>query len=91
MKMLAILDVVNFNIKRFQNIRVEIYNDFYTRDVDEKEPLKNVNTRLSGYWYVTGINYTFNKRGGAEQEITLMRRDLNKNYEKAFVEEFIVK
>jgi len=83
MKMVVTLAQINFSIKRFQNIKVEIYNieDLMSRKSDKKT-LQNINTRLSGYWYVTGINYLYKSSGGQEQEITLIRRDLNLNYGK---------
>jgi hypothetical protein len=82
MKMVVTLNQINFSIKRFQNIKVEIYdpeNIFY-KDALHKKPLNNINPKLSGYWYVTGINYLYKRTGGVEQEITLIRRDLNTNY-----------
>jgi hypothetical protein len=82
MKMIVTLTQINFSIKRFQNIKVEIYdpeNIFY-KDALHKKPLNNINPKLSGYWYVTGINYLYKRTGGVEQEITLIRRDLNTNY-----------
>ena len=82
MKMVVILNQINFSIKRFQNIKVEIYNpdDLFSSDSNVKKPLNNINKRLSGYWCVTGINYIYRRSGGVEQEITLMRRDLSLNY-----------
>ena len=59
-----------------------------TRIVSEKEIDKNVgkiddedklNQRLSGEWLITSINYTFNKRSGFEQDVTLVKRELNFN------------
>jgi len=82
MKLIVTLNRINFSIKRFQSIKVEIYNpdDMFSRDAGTKKPIDNINTRLSGYWYVTGINYVYRRSGGQEQEITLMRRDLSLNY-----------
>lgn len=81
-KMVATLNQVNFSIKRFQSIRLEIYNpqDLFSSDADTKIPLDNINVRLSGFWYVTGINYVYKRSGGVEQELTLSRRDLNLTY-----------
>ena len=45
-----------------------------------KSSINNINTRLSGYWFVTGINYLYKRSGGVEQEITLQRRELSVNY-----------
>lgn len=85
MKLIITLSQLNFSIKRFQNIRVEIYNinDILSKDANEKKPENNINTVLSGYWFVTGINYIYKRSGttgSMEQEITLMRRDLSINY-----------
>ena len=82
MKMVVTLDQVNFSIKRFQNIKIEIYNpiDLLSQGANTKLPTDNINTKLSGYWYVTGINYTYKKSGGQEQELTLVRRDLSIDY-----------
>lgn len=84
MKLIITLDKINFSIKRFQNIRVEIYDEniIFTREANEKKPLTNVNSKLSGFWYVTGINYLYRRSGGVEQEIVLVRRDLNLEYGK---------
>ena len=82
MTMIVTLTQVNFSIKRFQNVKIDIYNrqDLLSRVADKLKPVDNINQRLSGYWYVTGINYLYKKSGGIEQEITLMRRDLSKEY-----------
>jgi hypothetical protein len=85
MKMIVILNQVNFSVKRFQNIKVEIYNqnDLLSSNANIKKPLDNINPKLSGYWFVTGINYLYKRSGGVEQEITLMRRELSINYGNA--------
>ena len=82
MKMIITLNQINFSIKRFQNIKIEIYNpmDLFSQNANKKGPTDNINTKLSGYWFVTGINYTYKKSGGQEQEVTLVRRDLSINY-----------
>jgi hypothetical protein len=82
MKMIVILNQVNFSIKRFQNIKVEIYNpdDMLSSAANTKSSLNNINTKLSGYWFITGINYLYKRSSGIEQEITLMRRELSINY-----------
>lgn len=94
MKMIVTLTQTNFSIKRFQNIKVEIYNpdDVFSYDASDKNDPDNpnsppagfnINKKLSGFWYVTGINYLYKRSAGVEQEITLMRRDLNINYGKS--------
>ena len=84
MKMVVTLNQINFSIKRFQNIKVDIYNPRDLLSTSANDPnvpaIENINTRLSGYWYVTGINYLYKRVGGVEQEVILMRRDLSINY-----------
>ena len=82
MKMIVTLNQINLSIKRFQTILVQIFNpdDLFSQDAKTKTPLNNINKKLSGYWYVTGINYLYQSSGGVEQEVTLMRRDLSVNY-----------
>jgi len=68
------LQFVNFEIKRFQKILIELFDTNILKDnVGLKE-------KLSGYWFVTGINYNFKRQNGATQEINLVRRDLNLTY-----------
>jgi len=72
--MTVTLQMINFEVKRFQKILIDFYDINMTKnDVGVKE-------KLSGYWFVTGINYNFKRNGGATQEITLVRRDLNLKY-----------
>lgn len=82
MKLIITLDKINFSIKRFQNIRIELYDEnvLFSREANEKKPLTNVNSNLSGFWYVTGINYLYKRTGGVEQEVILSRRDLSLDY-----------
>ncbi len=73
--MTVTLQTTNFEVRRFQNIAVDfvdinLLNDA-TADIKEK---------LSGYWFVTGIDYSFSKNIGATQEVTMVRRDLNLKY-----------
>jgi len=53
------------------------------KSVDEKAGIisdeDKLNQRLSGDWLITAINYTFNKKSGFEQEVTLVKRELNFN------------
>ena len=78
--MIATLSQLNFNIKRFQKVNIIIRNvDNIIKD-HGNEPQDNINQKLSGYWLVTGINYTFNRNGGVSQQIFLSRRDLNIKY-----------
>lgn len=82
MKMIVTLNQTNFDIKRFQNLKIEIYNinDMLSQNAEKKPATENINEKLSGFWLVTGINYLYRRTGGVEQEITLMRRDLSINY-----------
>lgn len=84
MKMIVTLGRINFSIKRFQNVKVDIYNinDMFSQSANVNKPVDNINTKLSGYWFVTGINYVYKRSGGQEQELTLMRRDLSVDYGK---------
>ena len=84
-KIIITLNIINFAIKRFQNILIEIFNldDLFSEKAKTTKPTQNINAVLSGYWYVTGINYIFKRNGGVEQEITLMRRDLSLDYGKS--------
>ena len=87
MKMVVTINQTNFDIKRFQNLRIDIYNinDMFSSDSDKKvtdiqpdnKTSEKKNEKLSGYWLVTGINYIFRRSGGMAQEMTLVRRDLN--------------
>jgi len=81
LKMIVTLPQINFDIKRFQNVRVEIYNinDVFSSGSNDS-PIDNINESLSGYWFVSGINYLYRRSGGVAQEITLIRRDLNIEY-----------
>jgi hypothetical protein len=82
MKLVITMNQINFSIRRFQNILVEIYNpdDLFSSTADKDPPGENINKFLSGHWFVTGINYLYRRSGGQEQEITLVRRDLNLKY-----------
>jgi hypothetical protein len=93
-KMKITLGVMNFNIYRFQKIYVKFYklkefNDDKLMVEVNNENIKNgggkdydakrLNQRLSGEWLITAINYTFNKIGGFQQDVTLVRRELGFN------------
>jgi len=97
-KLKITINKANFNLYRFQKIKVNFYKtsqideDDVTvqktipvseKDVNEKAGViseeDKLNQRLSGDWLITSINYTFNKRGGMEQEVTLVKRELNFN------------
>ena len=91
MRMIIILPQINFDIKRFQNVRVEIYNirDMFSQksgppSTGGELPVDNINETLSGFWFVTGINYLYRRSGGVQQEVTLIRRDLNISYKDRY-------
>ena len=92
-KMKVTLNVMNFNLYRFQKIDIRFYK---LKEFDDKqltvqinqETIDNpgvdydkdrINQRLSGEWLITGINYSFNKIGGFSQDVTLVRRELGFN------------
>jgi hypothetical protein len=94
-KMLVTLKRPNFNLYRFQNIKVEIYklstfiedDDNQTKAPTNQEDLKNaddsrINTRLSGDWLITAINFKYDKKEGNIQEITLVKREMTAEYNK---------
>ena len=86
------LTIMNFNLYRFQKIKMKFYKMDDLSNVDDK-PIKvsnknindsinkdfdehRLNNRLTGEWLITAINYTFNKVGGFSQEVTLVKREL---------------
>jgi hypothetical protein len=96
-KLKITINKANFNLYRFQKLKVNFYktNQFNDedltsknlplskKDVDEKagkiSDEDKLNQRLSGEWLITAISYTFNKKSGFEQEVTLVKRELNFN------------
>lgn len=92
-KMKISLNVMNFNLYRFQKVDIKFYklkelSDKEVKVQVNKKSIDNpgvdydhdkINQRLSGEWLITGINYTFNKYGGFSQDITLVRRELGFN------------
>jgi hypothetical protein len=92
-KMKVTLNIMNFNLYRFQKLDIKFYK---LKEIDDdkvavqvnKDTINNpgvdydekkLNQRLSGEWLITGINYSFNKVGGFMQDITLVRRELGFN------------
>jgi len=47
---------------------------------DYKEYDNNIINKLSGEWLITAINYTFDKKEGNIQEVTLIKRELTNEY-----------
>ena len=93
-RMKITLKSMNFNLYRFQKVKIELYkleelNMDEVPNIEENTEGKRsidwdknrLNQRLSGEWLITAINYTFNKHGGFLQEVTLARRELGFNEE----------
>lgn len=88
--MLITLTRPNFSLNRFQKILVELFSlgelddshgqDSITTTKNPKPDNAKINDRLSGEWIITGIRYTFSKKDGNVQEITLSKRSLNEKY-----------
>jgi len=87
-KMSIILKNLNFNLFRFQLVPIKLYKlQEMPKDKETKKPLNDknlrdmdkdkLNTRLSGDWLITGINYIFDKKDGIYQELVLVKRELN--------------
>jgi hypothetical protein len=86
----------NYGLYRFQKVAVEIYNLNKPDDTEKTPEIKNdghdlkrisrahdgkINNKLSGEWLITGIDMIFSGQGsGVEQEITLVKRELTKEY-----------
>jgi hypothetical protein len=85
------LKKLNFQLYRFQPVNIQIYK---TRELDsnpnpvtqqEREGGKNMdkyklNERLSGDWLITGINFTYVRKGNSDQmmqEIIVAKRELS--------------
>jgi len=90
--MTVILKNINFQLYRFQPIKIELYklreldsslNPVSPADVSDAKDVDKykLNERLSGDWLIVGINYTHVKKGLSParlvQEVTLVRRDLS--------------
>ncbi|MFW6243175.1 MAG: hypothetical protein ACOC2W_03355 [bacterium] len=93
-RMKITLNSMNFNLYRFQKIQIELYKleelnmDEVPNNENDTENKRSIdwdknrlNQRLSGEWLIIAINYTFNKHGGFQQEVTLARRELGFNDE----------
>lgn len=83
-KMNIILDNVNMSLYRFQYVEIIIYEleTLYSEgDSKNKTDSYRINDKLSGSWLITGISYLYD-RGQSSQEISLVRRDLNIEYDK---------
>jgi len=89
--MLITLTRPNFSLNRFQKVLLELYSlgqlddvgfnqDAVTTEKNPKVDDAKINKRLSGEWIIIGISYTFSKKDGNVQEITLAKRSLNEEY-----------
>jgi hypothetical protein len=80
LKMKVVLNNLNFNLYRFQLIDVKLYKTGELDDSDanntESEYDSKLNKALSGSWLITGINYTYSKKDGNTQEISLVKREI---------------
>lgn len=86
------LSKVNYGLYRFQKVLVELYNMgkmSETTSADKsQEKIDGVGQhddkiihKLSGEWLITAINFIFStKEGGVVQELTLVKRELTKEY-----------
>jgi len=85
-KMNIILTNSNTSIYRLQHVELIIYElEYVSNDTvvgeEEKTDSYRINEKLSGDWLITGINYIYIK-GAISQEITLVKRELNIEYDK---------
>lgn len=84
-KMNIILKMPNMSLYRLQLIELVIYeletlvSDMGTQK--NKTDSYRINDKLSGSWLITGINYIYDGKEST-QEITLVKRELNINYDK---------
>ncbi len=70
----------NFNIYRFQKIKLAITNDSSTPGNDMK------NDRISGDWFTTDIKFVYND-GAMYQEVSLIKRELELSPDELNAEE----
>lgn len=88
-QMNIILQSANMNIYRMQHIEVIIYelDSVIKMDPDDnKTDSYRINEKLSGSWLVTGVSFIYN-RNSFSQEITLVRKDINIEYDKEKLDE----
>lgn len=92
-KMTITITSANFNLYRFQKVKVNLYkiNDMVNEQEEMKTEESNssqefiiqdefrLNQRLSGDWLITSINYSYSKTGTFKQEIVLVKRELSFN------------
>lgn len=67
---------INYNLYKYQKIRVDIVNVKETVTNDKK-----LNERLSGEWLITDISYIW-RRGKMSQIVKVSRKELNKKEEE---------
>lgn len=89
-KMNIILQSSNMNLYRMQYVELVLYeletivNSMGT-DTNKTDSYR-INERLSGSWLITGINYIYDGED-MSQEITLVKRDINVEYDKEKLDE----
>jgi len=93
LKMTVRLSKINYGLYRFQKVLVELY-DMGRLDKTEKSAYTETELqeggvsqhddkiihKLSGEWIITAINITFSRENGNVQELTLVKRELTKEY-----------
>ena len=89
LKMTVKIDKPNFGLYRFQKVLVELYNNgkINNKETEEQNYAKDsgphdtkIINKLSGEWLITAINFTFSKKDGNVQELTLVKRELTSKY-----------
>jgi hypothetical protein len=74
--MMVTLKVPNFNLYKFQKIKVIIYHDRLS-----SSPESLLNKRLSGGWLITSINFTYTQEEGLKQHMKMIKREItDKNF-----------
>jgi len=81
LKIVVVLSKPNYSLYRFQKIVVELFDYALKKEnTEESDVSGNYINRLCGDWLIMGINYVYNDV--ITQEITLVKRDLTKEYKK---------
>ena len=91
LKMTIKMERPNYGLYRFQKVLLELYNlnKLNNKDDDNKKVSDmdmagqyddKIIHKFSGEWLITAINFLFNKADGNYQEITLVKRELTKEY-----------
>jgi len=87
LKINIVLPLANMSIYRMQHVELIIYeletfnHDIYLDETINKTDSYKINDKLSGSWLITSINYIYIKKQ-MKQEITMVKRDINIEYDK---------